>query len=93
MVASLDRLDALVFTGGVAEHQPALLAELCGRLGVFGVRVDPGHLAAEGDREVGRAHAPVRVLVVAAREGLEIARQTTLAMTARAAGAGGPRDR
>ncbi|UOX90442.1 acetate kinase [Amycolatopsis sp. FBCC-B4732] len=93
MVASLDRLDALVFTGGVAEHQPALLAELCERLGVFGVRTDSGRLAADGDRQVGRAHGAVRVLVVSAREGLEIARQTTLAMAARAAGAGGPRDR
>jgi acetate kinase len=93
MVASLDRLDALVFTGGVAEHQPALLAELCGELGVFGVRVDSGLLSAEGDRLVSGAYAPVRVLVVSAQEGLEIARQTTLAMAARAAGAGGPRDR
>lgn len=93
MVASLDRLDAVVFTGGVAEHQPGLLAELCGRLGIFGVRVDSGRLAAEGDRQVGRGHEPVRVLVVSAREGLEIARQTALATAARAAGAGGPRDR
>ena len=93
MVASLDRLDALVFTGGVAEHQPALLAELCGRLGIFGVRVDSGLLAAEGDRLVSGAYAPARVLVVTAQEGLEIARQTTLAMAARTAGAGRPRDR
>ncbi|WIX92339.1 hypothetical protein [Amycolatopsis sp. DG1A-15b] len=82
-----------MFTGGVAEHQPALPAERCGELGVFGVRVGSGLLAVEGDRQVGRAHEPVRVLVVTAREGLEIARQTPLAMAARVAGAGGPRDR
>ncbi|WP_326954626.1 acetate/propionate family kinase [Amycolatopsis sp. NBC_01286] len=93
VVASLDRLDALVFTGGVAEHQPALLAELCGELGVFGVRVDPARLAGDGDRLVSDAYAPARVLVVTAREDLEIARQTTLALAARTAGAGGPRDR
>lgn len=93
MAASLDRLDALVFTGGVAEHQPALLAEVCGALGIFGVRVAPGLLAAAGDRLVGDASSPARVLVLTAREGLEIARQTTLAMAARTAGAGGPRDR
>jgi acetate kinase len=59
MIASLDRLDALVFTGGVAEHQPALLDELTTKLGIFGV------------------HTATRVLVVAAREELEIAHAVT----------------
>lgn len=77
MAASLDRLDALVLTGGVAEHQSVLIAELAGKLGILGVRVEPDRLAALGDRVVSPDDASVRVLVVTAREGLEIARQTT----------------
>lgn len=57
------------------------------------MRVDPARLAGDGDRLVSDAYAPARVLVVTAREDLEIARQTTLALAARTAGAGGPRDR
>jgi acetate kinase len=79
MVASLDRLDVLVLTGGVAEHQPALLGELTGKLAVFGVRVDPVSSARQGDRVVSPSGAAVQVVVVTAREDLEIARQTTRA--------------
>jgi acetate kinase len=79
MVSSLDRLDVVVLTGGVAEHQPALLGELAGKLAVFGVWVDPVSLAARGDRVVSPVGAAVRVVVVTAREDLEIARQTACA--------------
>jgi acetate kinase len=75
--ACLDRLDALVLTGGVAEHQPGLVAELVGGLGLLDVMVDPDRLADKGDRVVSRDSAAVRALVVTAREDLEIARQTT----------------
>jgi acetate kinase len=75
--ASLDRLDALVLTGGVAEHQPTLVAELVAKLGIFGVRAQRDRLDATGDRVVSPDTASVRVLVVTAREDLEIARQTT----------------
>jgi acetate kinase len=81
---SLDRLDAVVFTGGVAEHQPGLLAELVDGLGLLGVTVDPERLPAEGDRVVSPTAAAVQVLVVTAREDLEVARQTTAVVAARA---------
>jgi acetate kinase len=78
--ACLDRLDAVVLTGGVAEHQPGLVAELVGGLGLFGVSVDADRLRDNGDRIVSPAEAAVRVLVVTAREDLEIARQATTAV-------------
>ncbi|WAL63279.1 acetate kinase [Amycolatopsis cynarae] len=72
---SLDRLDALVFTGGVAEHQPELVGEVAEGLGVLGVRTAPDRLAGRGDRLVSPRGAPVAVLVLTAREDLELARQ------------------
>ncbi|WP_216207316.1 acetate/propionate family kinase [Amycolatopsis aidingensis] len=72
---SLDRLDALVCTGGVAEHQPVLLGRLLDGLGVLGLSTDPGRLAGQGDRLLSPAAAAVPVLLIAAREELELARQ------------------
>jgi acetate kinase len=80
VAVSLDRLDAVVFTGGVGEHQPALVAELARGLSLCGVRVDVDRLAAPGDRVVSPDGARVRVAVITAREDLEIARQTALAV-------------
>jgi acetate kinase len=76
MAAALDGLDALVFTGGVGERAPIVRRLAADGLGFLGVEVDPtSNQAATGDAEIGRAGAPVRVLVLAAREDLEIARQ------------------
>lgn len=77
MAASLDRLDALVLTGGVAEHQPGLVADIAGGLGIFDVAVDPDRMGGEGDRVVSTDGVDVRVLVLTAREDLEIADQAT----------------
>ena len=76
MVAALGGLDALVFTGGVGEHQPAVREAAAAGLGFLGVDVDPDtNGAVTGDGEIGAAGAPVRTLVVTAREDLEISRQ------------------
>ncbi|MET0135585.1 MAG: acetate kinase, partial [Kibdelosporangium sp.] len=75
MAASLDRLDAVVFTGGVAVHDPDLVAGIAARLGVFGVRVVRRLLAAQGDRVVSPLGVLPRVFVITAREDLELARQ------------------
>lgn len=84
--ASLERLDALVFTGGVAEHQPALLAELLDRLRLLAVAVDPVRLRESGDRVISPIGARVPVLLISAREDLEMARQTRSLLTGRASG-------
>lgn len=38
--ATLDGLDAIVFTAGIGEHQPAVRADVCKRLGWLGVDID-----------------------------------------------------
>jgi acetate kinase len=76
MAASLGGLDALVFTGGVGENSAGVRARACDGLGFLGVRVDAeANAAGGGDRRIGAGGAPVAVLVVAAREDLEIARE------------------
>jgi acetate kinase len=76
MAAALDGLDALVFTGGVGEHAPAVRARTAAGLGFLGVALDAAANAdAAGDAEIGAPGAAARTLVVTAREDLEVARQ------------------
>ena len=76
MAAALDGLDALVFTGGVGEHQPSVRAAAGAGLGFLGVEVDAErNRSTTGDGEIGAAGAGVRTVVVTAREDLEISRQ------------------
>jgi acetate kinase len=76
MAAAMDGLDALVFTGGVGENSAEIRSRAMAGLGFLGVREDAGcNAAGTGDREIGMPDAPVRSLVIAAREDIEIARQ------------------
>jgi acetate kinase len=76
MAAALGGLDALVFTGGVGEQAPAIRERAAIGLSFLGVGLDAGrNAAARDDADIGAAGAPVRTLVLAAREDLEIARQ------------------
>jgi acetate kinase len=70
---SLSRLDAVVFTGGVAEHQPELITSVLSGLQVLGLRAgDVPHT--ETDRAVTAPDSPVPALIVLPREDLELAR-------------------
>ena len=77
MAAALGGLDALVFTGGVGERVGAGAgARRRTGLGFLGVALDAARNgAADGDADVSADGAPVRTLVVPAREDVEIARQ------------------
>lgn len=76
MIAVLGGLDLLVFTGGIGEHQPLVRASLCRDLAFVGVAVDERrNEVVEPDAEITSAHAPVRTVVVEAREDLRIARE------------------
>jgi acetate kinase len=76
MAIALDGLDALVFTGGVGEHAPALRARTAAGLASVGVVLDDArNTAATADADIGAAGGAVRTLVVTAREDLEIAGQ------------------
>ena len=78
MAAAMDGLDALVFTGGIGEHQPETRAEATAGLGFLGVAIDhPRNDTVRGgqDADISAPGAHARTLVVATREDLEIARQ------------------
>jgi acetate kinase len=86
MAAAMNGVDALVFTGGVGENSAETRARAMEGLGFLGVGCDPGrNSTGTGDREIGTATAPVRTLVISAREDIEIARQVraTLHVAAR----------
>jgi acetate kinase len=77
--AALERLDALVFTGGIGEHAAPVRAQTLAGLRVLGARVDPELNAEDGARSLGRiTHASSRLLslVVPTNEELVIARET-----------------
>ncbi len=75
MAAAAGGLDALVFTAGVGEHSARVRADVCERLGFLGVELDP-ELNARSipDSDVATSESAVRVLVIAAREELVVAR-------------------
>ncbi len=76
MVAAMDGLDVLVFTGGVGENAPRVRAMACDGLGFLGVTLDPDvNATARPDAEIGAARAAVRTFALEAREDLEIARE------------------
>ena len=69
-------LHALVFTGGVGEHAPAVRAGTAERLAFLGVALDPrANAAAAGDAVISAPGARVRTAVLTAREDLEMARE------------------
>jgi len=75
MAAAMNGIDALVFTGGIGEHAPAVRARAAAGLAFLGVAVDPdGNQAAAGDADISAHGAPARTLVITAREDAEIAR-------------------
>ena len=83
MTASLGGLDALAFTGGVGEHSSEIRSAAARGLGFLGVAVDPAlDAAASPDTEVSAPHAGVSVLVIRAREDVEMARQVRAALAA-----------
>jgi acetate kinase len=76
MTAALSGLDALVFTGGIGEHEPRLRHETAERLRYLGVELDPvlNADARGADAIVSPDGAASAVLVVRSREDLELAR-------------------
>ena len=76
MAAALGGLDALVFTGGVGEHAASVRAQAVEGLSFLEVELDPlRNGAATADTEISASGSRVRVLVIEAREDLEIAGQ------------------
>lgn len=82
MAAAIDGLDVLVFTGGVGEGSPEVRRRAADALGFLGVALDDArNRDPREDADVSTEDAKVRTLVLAAREDLEIARQTRAALS------------
>jgi acetate kinase len=79
MAAGLDRIDALVFTGGIGENNALVRQKTLGFLQLLRPDVDPTRNAAHGRASGGRIttdSSPLTVLVVPTSEERAIARQT-----------------
>lgn len=76
MVASLGRLDALVFTAGVGENSAQVRAAACDRLGFLGIKLNrERNLQSPRDQDIAAAGSQTRVLVIHTEEDWEIARE------------------
>ena len=86
MVVGLDRLDALVFTGGIGENSAEVRRRVLARLSFLGLAEDPEANARHGQATAGRISpdGPVLALVVPTDEELMIARDTAGLIAARA---------
>jgi len=83
MAAALGGLDALVFTGGVGEHAAEVRWEAAAGLEFMGLAIDPDLNASVGkEAEITLPGSQVRVLVLRAREDLEMTRQARAVLTA-----------
>ena len=81
MTAALGGIDTLVFTGGVGERSARIRELACDGLDYIGVRIDRRRNATiRGDGDIAAYGALAAVLVVSAREDLEIARESRAAL-------------
>jgi acetate kinase len=85
MVVGLERLDALVFTGGIGENSAEVRSQVLTRLAFLGLTEDPEANAQHGQATAGRISpdAPVLAMVVPTDEELMIARDTARLIAAR----------
>jgi acetate kinase len=84
MSAALGGIDVLAFTGGVGERSAEIRARAAEGLAYLGVAVDAGcNEGVVGDGEISPAGVSARVVVLRAREDVEIAREARRVMAAR----------
>lgn len=73
IAAAMGGLDALVFTGGVGQHAPKVRALTVEGLGFLGAQIDPTlNDGAVLDSEIGNSDSSVHILVIDAREDLQM---------------------
>ncbi len=80
LIAGLQGLDILSFSGGIGEHDTVLRAEVCARLAWLGVQLDPALNERATSDEVMAIHAagsPVEVWVIPTDEGRVAAQEAT----------------
>jgi acetate kinase len=75
MVAALEGLDALVFTGGIGEHVPLIRSRVCRSFRFLGIELNEDvNGRAFDDEVISTEHSAVQVLVIHTEEDWEIAR-------------------
>jgi acetate kinase len=83
MTAAMGGLDALVFTGGVGEGSSAVRELAVSGLGFLGLSLDrESNVHDVGDRHLESRGSSVAILVLAAREDLQIAFEVRQLLTA-----------
>lgn len=75
LAATLGGLDAVVFTAGVGENQPAVRADVCQRLGWLSLDLDPAANAANATR-ISTPESRIAAFVIATDEEQVIAEET-----------------
>ncbi len=87
-VASLVKVDALVFTGGIGQHGVKMRERICHRLEALGIFMDYDLNAFRGSEEgvVSAPYSPITILVVPTNEELQIAIDTYTLIFGEAAG-------
>jgi acetate kinase len=75
--AVLNGLDAIVFTAGVGENDVNTRQRICKEMQFLGIHLDveKNKISSTATREINSADSPVKILVVATNEELEIAKQ------------------
>ncbi len=76
--AVLDRLDALVFTGGIGENAATVREQICQGMTTLGIRIDPkkNQKIAGRETDISDAESTVKILVIPTNEELAIAGDT-----------------
>ncbi len=75
--AVMGGVDAVVFTGGIGEHDPDVRERVCSGLGFLGLRFDAERNAVRGvEQEISAPGSVARALVIPTNEELVIARET-----------------
>jgi acetate kinase len=77
MAATLDGIDALVFTAGVGEGSPEIRKRVCEKLKYLGLELDAAaNETCKPDADISMPASKARILVIATREDLTIMRET-----------------
>jgi acetate kinase len=77
LTATLNGLDAIVFTAGVGENDVKTRARVCRDMEFFGIHLDEdkNKVRSSDVREINTNNSPVKVLVIPTNEELEIVKQ------------------
>ncbi|MCA9088009.1 MAG: acetate/propionate family kinase [Planctomycetaceae bacterium] len=77
MTASMAGLNALVFTGGIGEHAAEIRQAVCAPLEFLGMRLSQKlNDTSQPDSVISASESRIRILTIAAREDLMLARET-----------------